>query len=268
MCLLFFISTWTRFYSIGKDSLSNWRLFEMRDVATVICGLPVVCHWNGQCCSLLLRVTAPLQSYSLSIVTPFLPLITPPPLPSPLQITTHHHCHISVRGFWSHLTLRTWSVFLILTKINLLFSRWILRACKCCDSHIQQLSVKWKKLLTGMYSKCFVCEGDKRFLLLSTWVFCCICIIFCPWVSKLTIIFSPNSSKSSNSYQRSSVAHPLHLGAIVNRMVLICCSWNGSPFLALLKWWFAWEHEAHSLHRWLTDSVVAARKKKKVTVDI
>lgn len=44
---------------------------------------------------------------------------------------------LSVRGLWSHLTLRTWSVFLILTKINLLLSRWILCACNCFDSHIQ-----------------------------------------------------------------------------------------------------------------------------------
>lgn len=245
LCLLFFISTWTRFYSIGKDSLSNWRLFEMGDVATVIRGLPVVSHWNGQCCSLLLRVTAPLQSYSLSIVTHHFSRSLSP-LPPPLPIT-HHHCHISVRGFWSHLTLRTWSVFLILTKINLLFSRWILCACKCCDSHIQQLSVKWKKLLTGMYSKCFVCEGDERFLLLSSGVFCCICIIFSPWVSKLTIIQTAQKALTPI------IVLLWHILYIWEPVLTGWCSFaaHGSPFLAFLKWWFAWRHQAHSLHRWL-----------------
>lgn len=49
----------------------------------VTCDLPClfgVCHGKGQCCSLLSRVTAPLRSYSLSIVThPSLPLILPTP---------------------------------------------------------------------------------------------------------------------------------------------------------------------------------------------
>lgn len=72
--------------------------------------------------SLLWTVAAPLQSHPLSIVSAFLS----PHYPPALLITTNHHCHILVRVFWSHLTLRTSSLFLILTKINLLFSHWIL----------------------------------------------------------------------------------------------------------------------------------------------
>lgn len=140
LCLLFFISTKTfRFYWIEKTQ-SDWRIFKTGDVATVNVSLLVVgvCHGNGQCCSLLLRVTAPLRSYSLNVVTQHfshsLPPLLPPSSPSTqtiIAIFQSGDFHIS-----SHLALRTWSVFLILTKINLLFSRWILGACKCCDSHI------------------------------------------------------------------------------------------------------------------------------------
>ncbi len=73
----------------------------MGDVATVMCALPVfgVCHGIGQCCSLLLRVIAPLRSYSLNIVTHHFSHSLPPSPPN----TTNHHCHISVRGFGYHL---------------------------------------------------------------------------------------------------------------------------------------------------------------------
>lgn len=63
----------------------------------------------------------------------------------------------------SHLALRTLSVFLILTKINLLFSRWILRAWMCCVSHM--LLVKFK---------CYECHcwtDPIFFFSLSSWVF-------------------------------------------------------------------------------------------------
>lgn len=131
LCLLFFISTKTRFYLIEKK-------FEMGDVAAVKIGLPVVgvCCGNGQCCSLLLRVTAPHQSYSLNIVTHHFSHS----LFTPLQTSQTIFAIFQSGDFdviSSHLALRTFSVFLILTKINLLFSRWILRACKCCDSRIQ-----------------------------------------------------------------------------------------------------------------------------------
>lgn len=59
---------------------------------------------------------------------------------------------LSVRGLWSHLTLRTWSVFLILTKINLLLSRWMLCACNRFDSHIQQDSGRGRGFKKGSAS--------------------------------------------------------------------------------------------------------------------
>lgn len=134
LCLLFFISNWVLFSR--KDSLSTLGggglKWEMGMVATETWSPVLCCHWNSQCRSLLLRIAARLKSYSESIVTQHFSHSSPPSL----LITTNHHCHTSIRGFWSHLTLRTWTVCLILTKINLLFSRWILCACKCCDCHI------------------------------------------------------------------------------------------------------------------------------------
>lgn len=143
LCLLFFISTKTGFNSTGNI------LWGTGDVCP-----PVVCHWNHQCCSLLWRITAPLQYYSLNTVMQNLSCSLPPILSrSPETVITIFPLW-DFFFFWSHLTLRTWSVFLILTKINLLFSCWILCAYECCDSHIQELSYS-RRIFQHKCLKCY-----------------------------------------------------------------------------------------------------------------
>lgn len=78
------------------------------------------------------------QYYSLNTVMQNLSCSLPPSSPHH-QKSSLPYFRYGIFGsfFGSHLTLRTWSVFLILTKINLLFSCWILSAYDCCDSHTQ-----------------------------------------------------------------------------------------------------------------------------------
>lgn len=145
LCLLFFISTKNRVWFNRKYSLRNWRCVAP----------PVVCHWNHQCCSLLWRLTAPLQYYSLNTVMQNLSCSLSPILSrSPKTVITIFPLWDFILFFLSHLTLRTWSVFLILTKINLLFSCWILCAYECCDSHIQELSYS-RRIFQRKCLKCY-----------------------------------------------------------------------------------------------------------------
>lgn len=143
LCLLFFISTKTRFYWIEKILLATGDFWNGR------CGYSDMwppCCWSlpWEWSMLLSAVESNCSPPILSTEhcnTPFFPTHYPPPFLLPHPRTPQSIIAIFQSGDFdiisSHLALRTWSVFLILTKINLLFSRWILPACKCCDSHIQ-----------------------------------------------------------------------------------------------------------------------------------
>ena len=115
-----------------KRFFEQLESIDMGDVGTVVCSLPVVgvCRggWSMQHPAAPILFTEHCNTISL---THYPSNITKPSLP---YFKSGDFDIIS-----SHLALRTLSVFLILTKINLLFSRWILCACKCCDSHIQQM---------------------------------------------------------------------------------------------------------------------------------
>lgn len=130
LCLLFFISTKTRFYWIEKK-------FEMGDVAAIkllslllefAMGMvnAALCCWE----QLLLSSHIHWTLYHTISPTHYLPLLLRhnPFSPYFSQGILTSSPLISPSGH---------SVFLILTKINLLFSCWICSACKCCDSHIQ-----------------------------------------------------------------------------------------------------------------------------------
>lgn len=130
LCLLFFIST--------KNVLLSRKEIRMGDVAARTLVSPLLefamrMVSAALCC---LRVTAPLHSYTLNIVTLFHPLFT----------SSSYFTKPFLSSFSEEILTRSplispsgHSVFLILTKINLLFSHWILKACKCCDSYIQRL---------------------------------------------------------------------------------------------------------------------------------
>ena len=122
LCLLFFISSKKWFllkmntFRSSAVLLRNWQNVHLRWHIWR-------CHGILQCCSLLWRVFVLLPSHFSIVVH------CEPTFPST------HSLHKPLLPYYfnqrdfdiisSHLALRTWSVLLILTEINVLFSCWI-----------------------------------------------------------------------------------------------------------------------------------------------
>lgn len=118
-CFLFFISTANRFFwTNGATGESSHR---GKFVVSLLLEFAIR---NGQCCSLLSKTTVSFISFTHWTMYDT--------IPSSLTPQTSPVCHnFSQETVVSYLTLRTSSVFLILTKINLLSSRLFLVASKC-----------------------------------------------------------------------------------------------------------------------------------------